>query len=61
MPKIALTHLETAIVFALLISVVLGVVTKKTDRDRLQYGLYCFACFVGTIFGLGWLMKLGHG
>ncbi|MCX6609186.1 MAG: hypothetical protein NTV52_37105 [Acidobacteria bacterium] len=61
MPKIALTHLETAILFALLISVVLGVVTKKTDRDRLQYGLYCFACFVGTIFGLGWLMKLGHG
>ena len=40
MPKIALTHLETAILFALLISVVLGVVTKKTDRDRLQYGLY---------------------
>ncbi len=61
MPKIALTHLETAILFALLISVVLGVVTKKTDKDRLQYGLYCFACFVGTIFGLGWLMKLGHG
>lgn len=61
MPKIALTHLETAILFALLISVVLGVVTKKSDRDRLQYGLYCFACFVGTIFGLGWLMKLGHG
>lgn len=61
MPKIALTHLETAILFALLISVVLGVVTKRTDRDRLQYGLYCFACFVGTIFGLGWLMKLGHG
>jgi len=61
MPKIALTHLETAILFALLISVVLGVVTKKTDKDRLHYGLYCFACFVGTIFGLGWLMKLGHG
>ena len=61
MPKITLTHLETAILFALLISVVLGVVTKKTDRDRLQYGIYCFACFVGTIFGLGWLMKLGHG
>jgi hypothetical protein len=61
MPKITLSHLETAILLALLISVVLGVVTKKTDKERLHYGLYCFACFIGTIFGLGWLMKLGHG
>jgi len=61
MPKIALSHLETAILLALLISVVLGVVTRKTDKERLQYGVLCFARFVGTIFGLGWLMKLGHG
>jgi hypothetical protein len=61
MPKMTLSHFEASLLFALLISVVLGVVTKKTDRERLNYGLYCFACFVGTIFGLGWLMKLGHG
>lgn len=61
MPKLALTHLETSLLFALFISVVLGVVTKKTDQDRLHYGLYCFACFIAAIFGLGWLMKLGHG
>ncbi len=61
MPKINLTHFEAAILFALFTSIVLGVVTKKTDRERLQYGLYCFGCFVGTVFGLGWLMYLGHG
>lgn len=61
MPNLTLNHLEASILFALVISVVLGVVTKKDDKERLRYGVYCFACFMATIFGLGWLMKLGHG
>ena len=59
--KLSLTHFEATILFAIVISVVLGVVTKKTDQDRLYYGLYCFGCFIATIVGLSWLMKLGHG
>jgi hypothetical protein len=61
MPKMNLTHFEAAILFALFTSIVLGVVTKKTDKERLQCGLYCFGCFVATVFGLGWLMYFGHG
>lgn len=61
MPKLALSHLEAALLFALITSTVLGVVTKKSDAERLRYGLYCFVCFVATLFGLGWLMYLGHG
>lgn len=61
MPKISLTHFETSLLLALLISVVLGVVTKKTDRERFQYGIYVFGCFLAAIFGLAWVMKLGHG
>ena len=61
MPKINLSHFEAAILFALLTSVVMGVVTKQTDRDRLHYGIYIFGCFVVALFGLGWLMYLGHG
>jgi hypothetical protein len=61
MPKMNLSHFEAAVLFALFTSVVLGVVTKKTDRERLMYGLYCFGCFIATLFGLGWLMYLGHG
>jgi hypothetical protein len=60
MPRISLSHFETAVLFALFTSIVLGVVTKKTDRERIRYGLYCFACFIGTLFGLGWLMYFGH-
>lgn len=61
MPKVNLSHFEAALLFSLFTSIVLGVVTKKTDRERLIYGLYCFGCFVAALFGLGWLMYLGHG
>jgi hypothetical protein len=56
-----LSHFEAALLFALFTSVVLGVVTKRTDRDRLRYGAYTFACFAVALFGLGWLMYFGHG
>ena len=59
--KLSLTHFEATLILALFISVVLGIVTKKTDKERLSYGVYCFGCFIATIFGLAWLMKFGHG
>lgn len=61
MPNMNLSHFEAAFLFALFASVVLGVVTKKTDRERLHYGLYVFGCFIVALFGIGWVMYLGHG
>ena len=29
--------------------------------ERIRYAAYCFACFLVAIFGLSWLMYLGHG
>jgi hypothetical protein len=60
MPKVNLTHFEAALLFSIFTSIVLGVVTKRTDHDRLKYGLYCFGSFLVALFGLGWLMYLGH-
>jgi hypothetical protein len=60
-PKMNLSHFEAAFLFSLFTSVVLGVVTKKTDRDRLHYGVYTFVCFMVALFGIGWAMYLGHG
>ncbi|MFN3323020.1 MAG: hypothetical protein ACK5AZ_05960 [Bryobacteraceae bacterium] len=59
--KMSLSHFEAALLFALLTSIVLGIVTKRTDRERIRYALYCFGCFLAAVFGLGWLMYLGHG
>jgi len=41
--------------------VVMGIVTKKTDSERVQYGLYLFGCFIASLIGLGWVMHFGHG
>ena len=60
MPKMQLSHFEASCLFALFTSVVLGIVTKRNDRDRFQYGAYTFICFLVALFGLGWLMYLGH-
>ena len=61
MPNMNLSHFEAAVLFALFTSVVLGVVTKRTDRERVRYGVQCFAYFMIALFGLSWLMYLGHG
>lgn len=61
MPRMNLSHFEAAFLFSVFASIVLGVVTKRTDNERLRYGAYCFGCFLAALVGLGWLMKLGHG
>ena len=61
MPKMTLSHFEAAFLFSLFTSVVLGVVTKRTDRDRVHYGAYTFVSFILALFGIGWAMYLGHG
>ena len=45
----------------MLTSVVMGVITKRTDAERLRYGLRCVGYFMVAMVGLGWLMYLGHG
>jgi hypothetical protein len=60
MPSMQLSHFEAAFLFSLFTSVVLGIVTKRTDRDRFHYGVYTFVCFLVALFGIGWLMYIGH-
>jgi len=61
LPSLSLTHFEASVLFALFTSVLLGIITKHTDRERFRYAVYCFVCFIGALFGLSWLMYLGHG
>jgi hypothetical protein len=59
--KINLDHFEVSVLFALFASIMLGLVTKRTDRERVQYGVYCFGCFMAALFGIGWVMRFLHG
>ena len=52
----ALTHFPALVIYSLLTSVVFGVLSKDTPRDRLIYGAKVFAAFIGTAIVLGWLM-----
>jgi hypothetical protein len=56
-----LSHFEASILFALFTSIVLGVISKRTDRERVRHAAHTFGYFLLAIFGLGWLMYLGHG
>lgn len=44
------------LLFSFLVSVVFGVLSKDTPRDRAIYGAKVFAAFVATALLLGWLM-----
>jgi hypothetical protein len=59
--KINLDHFEVSVLFALLASIMLGLVTKRTEQERIKYGLYCFGCFMAALFGIGWAMHFLHG
>ena len=61
MPKMNLSHFEASVLFAVFASIVLGVVTRQTDAERLRYGIRTFVYFIAALIGLGWLMYLGHG
>lgn len=56
-----LDHFEVSILFALLSSVMLGLVSKRSDRERVLYGARCFAWFIAALFGIGWFMRVLHG
>jgi len=59
--QISVDHFELSIIFALLVSIVLGLVTKRTNRERVHYAAYCFGCFMLALFSIGWFMRVLHG
>lgn len=58
---IALSHLQAALLFAFFASIVMGIVGRESDRERIRYGAKCFGYFMAAIVGIGWVMWLGHG
>jgi len=55
---IELSHFSAAVVFAIFASIVFGITQRNTPREMLNYGLYCFALFVGGVLVAGWAMWL---
>jgi hypothetical protein len=52
----ALSHFPAMLLYSLLVSVVFGVISKDTNRDRVAYGAKVFGAFVAVAIVLAWLM-----
>jgi cytochrome bd-type quinol oxidase subunit 2 len=44
------------LLFALLVSVALACVTRRTTRERIRYAAWSFAMFALVSVGIAWLM-----
>lgn len=51
-----LSHFTSAVIFAFFASIVFGITQRKTFREMVRYGFYCFALFVGGVIAAGWAM-----
>jgi hypothetical protein len=52
----AIPHFPAMLLFAFLVSIVFGVLSKDTLRERVIYSLKTFCAFIGIALLLGWLM-----
>jgi hypothetical protein len=53
-------HYTAALIFAIVTSVVFGVTSKNTDRERLLYGLWVFGLFLAISLTAAWVMHFLH-
>jgi hypothetical protein len=51
-----ISHFSAMVLFAFFVSVVFGVLSKDTPRDRFIYGAKTFGAFVGIGLLLAWIM-----
>ena len=50
------SHFTAALIFSLCASVVFGITQRDTRQQKIRYGLYCFAWFIGGVLIAGWAM-----
>lgn len=51
-----ISHLAAMCLFALLVSIALAGLTKRTALERVKYAASCFLKFLAVGIAIGWLM-----
>ena len=51
-----LSHFQSLLLFAVIISLAFGTLGRRDPLERLKYAAWSFAMFVLVAIGLGWLM-----
>ncbi len=52
----AISHFTAMLLFSFFVSVVFGLLSKDTPRERVIYGAKVFGAFIGIALLLGWIM-----
>jgi hypothetical protein len=56
MVPLQLSHFQSLLVFALIISLAFGTLGRRQPIERLKYAAWSFAMFLVVAITLGWLM-----
>ena len=56
MESLRLSHFQSLLLFALIISVAFGTLGRRDPIERLKYAAWSFAMFLLVGIALGWLM-----
>jgi hypothetical protein len=56
MVPLHLSHLQSLLLFAVIISLAFGTLGRRDPLERLKYATWSFAMFVLVAVALGWLM-----
>jgi hypothetical protein len=51
-----ISHFSAMCLFALLVSIALAGLTKRTALERVKYAAACFLKFLAVAIAIGWLM-----
>lgn len=51
-----MTHFLSLVLFAALVGIVFGVISKNDRKEQVKYGFGVFAKFVLVAFALGWAL-----
>jgi NhaP-type Na+/H+ or K+/H+ antiporter len=51
-----LTHFQSLVLFAFLVSVAFGCLSKRTAGERIRSALWIFALFILVGVAIGWVM-----
>ncbi len=51
-----LNHFEDLSAFALLVSLALAFLTKRSPAERVKYAIWSFLAFLAVAMAIGWLM-----
>jgi flagellar biosynthesis protein FliR len=51
-----LTHFSAVLLFALCVSVVFGITQRAEPKMMVRFGAFTFACLVGAVIVISWLM-----